>query len=90
MVIDLKRTTEERLRALAESTGRSVSEIVETAVERALEEQRPAQEVTEWTPEKKAVFLADIERIRDIADAELPDDGFSGRDHDNVIYRMDW
>lgn len=90
MVIKLDPQKEEQLEAIAKASGRSVSQVVEDAIERVIREEPPNASTSQIDAEKRAAMLAEIKAIQEIASDEIPDDGFSGRDHDKVIYRRDW
>lgn len=90
MVIKLEPQKEERLEEIAKATGQSVAEVIESAIDRVIREQESKPEPQRTTDEDHDLIMADIDYIRGLAASEIPDDGFSGRDHDRVIYRKDW
>lgn len=89
MVIELNPEKEERLRAIAASSGRTVAEVIETAIDRVIDEETVSSEPERISEEEHRAMMAEMERIRNLP-VESPDDGFSARDHDKVIYRKDW
>ena len=90
MVVEINQKYDEKLRQIASATGRTVAEVVEAAVERAVLEQSLPPERETMTEEEHAAMMARIDEIRSLAKSEIADDGFDVRDHDKVIYRKDW
>lgn len=71
------------LESLAESSGKSVEVVLGEVLERGLANtaQPSAPDVSEWKPR----LMRLIEEMRAMP-CEGPDDGFSGADHDEVLY----
>jgi hypothetical protein len=89
MVIQIDPKKIERLQAIAKATGRTLDQVVDTALDCLIREQatRPADDL--MSDEEHAAMLARIDEIRNLPE-EGPDDDFSVEDHDKVIYRIDW
>ena len=90
MVIHLKPEQEKRLREIADESGKSVADIIESAVERVIRERsEPEHTEGEMSPEMKADLLARIEEIRRLPDDDIKDDPYMSENHDRYIYRID-
>ncbi len=86
MVVELDPKYERQLKAIAETTGKTVTEIVEGAVQRVIQEQ-VVPGAGQMSSAKKEEMLARFDELRKLATAEPPDDGWTSDDHDKVIYR---
>jgi hypothetical protein len=89
MVIQIDPKKVERLQAIAKATGRTVEQVVDTAIDRVINEVSPADSEGKISPKRKAEMLKHLEEIRKLAAEEIPDDGFSIDDIDKVVYRID-
>lgn len=91
MVIELKPNHEQRLREIADKSGQSVAEIVESAIERVIQERSELLDAKgKMSPDVKADMLARIEEIRNLPDDDIKDDPYCSENHDRYIYRIDW
>lgn len=82
MQVDEKYET--KIREIAESTGRSVTAVLEEVLARGLSQVPDSTDdcdVNVWKPQLMQ-FLDEINSLP----VEGPDDGFSGADHDEVLY----
>jgi hypothetical protein len=74
-----------RIQKLAEDSGRSVDDVLNEVVSRGLD-QVPAEPEFEYgTPESIEEAKRIVEWLRSLP-SEGPVDGFSGSDHDEVLY----
>lgn len=92
MVINLKPEQERRLREIADKSGQSVTEIVDSAIERIIQERsEPAHPEGEMSPEMKSDMLAHIDEVRRMAVTDPKDEDRNvSENHDRYIYRIDW
>lgn len=89
MQIELDSKLEQRVRAFAEASGRTVDEVVQDAVERILEEE-PSLPGERMTDEQHAAMMARMRRIRNLPFEGLEDNPDIARNHDKYIYRINW
>lgn len=88
MVVQLDPKYEAELAKIAARTGSTVTEVVERAVERVIQEQN-VDSAKQMPSEKKAAMLARFEELRAMATPKAPDDSLTSDDHDAIIYGLD-
>ena len=88
MSIHLDPKYEQPLKDLAAVTGKTVDQVVENFVKKALSEtmQRDNSQIAE--SQRRAIKK--LQKELDSLPNENPDDGFDASQHDKVIYRRDW
>ena len=89
MNVELDPKTEQRVKAFAEASGRTVDEVVRDAVEHHIGE-KPSVPDDRMTDEEHAAMMARMRRIRNLPFEGLEDDPSVARNHDKYIYRKDW
>jgi signal transduction protein with GAF and PtsI domain len=83
MNVKLSQRQEDRIEALAKAQGRGVSDVLQEVVEKGLER---IQDNGTKTPETwKPRLLKALDEMQALP-IESPADGFSGADHDEVLY----
>lgn len=85
MNVRLDPKQEQRLKEIAESSGRTVAEVLEDIIKQGLEKTSlPKHKFS--IEEQHANLMRLLDKMRDLP-IENPDDGFSGADHDKVLYQ---
>ena len=88
MVVKIDPKIETRLREIADASGRTLEELIEDALERIVKEASPQPE-ERISPQQHAAMMENLERIRSMP-RKSPDDGFTARDLDKILYGKDW
>lgn len=91
MVINLKLEYEQKLKRVAEATGRTVDDVIESAIDREVRERTAKPSPDKMTPEQKADMLSRIDEIGNIPpEGDVDDAEFVHEDHDKIVYKVDW
>lgn len=85
MVIEINDETAGRVAELVKATGRTASEVVQGAIEREYEENKPRHAETKMSPEKKAVAMRMLEKAEKMPRDPVPPQ-FDNLDDDAAIY----
>ncbi|NUM55180.1 MAG: hypothetical protein HUU46_16165 [Candidatus Hydrogenedentes bacterium] len=88
MIIYLDPKYEQQIESLAAATGKTVDEVFEELVKRALSETPRKYSAAVAENQRRAIeaLLVELDALSD----ESPDDGFDASQHDKAIYRRDW
>ena len=88
MVLKIDSKYEARLREIADASGRTLEELIEDTFERIIDEASP-QPPERISSQQHAAMMENLDRIRSMP-RKSPDDGFTARDLDKILYGKDW